>query len=78
MTITNLYLIGTHHYGFRPGVPARVIGYKMLTPDNPLGKQRHVFEIQFEDGAVDHVAVEDKSNYKLLTLEQIQLAENKL
>lgn len=42
----------------------------MVKPNDDL-ETRHCFEVEYEDGFVDYIAVNDRLNYLILTMEAI-------
>lgn len=54
---------GVHPYCFRAGEWADIIAVRMATPDGL--EERLVFVLQFDNGEVDSMPVEDIANYEL-------------
>ena len=52
-----LFYRGTHHYSFRSGKWAEVIGMKF--------DRRQCFIVEYPDGVRDYVAIIDVNNYEL-------------
>ena len=55
---------GTHHYSFRSGEWALVVGVVFVTP-NPRLEPRPAYIVQYADGRTDHIALYDRENYEL-------------
>lgn len=71
MTTEKVYLIGTHHYCFRHGIPSEIIGVVMGKPDKN-SKPRLAYKVEFSDGVVDFVPVSEIDiNYKIVTFTDI-------
>lgn len=79
MIVKEVYLVGVHHYCFRAGEPARVVGVKMITPIDNKGivdipqEPRVCYHIKFEDGQEDYVAKSDveAGNWEFTTLDDM-------
>ena len=54
---------GTHPYSFRPGEWAQITGVRMVTPDGL--HERAVFQVEYDDGFIDGIAIEDSDNYEI-------------
>lgn len=46
------YYVGTHHYSFRPGKPALILGVVSVTPDGE--EPRPCFHVRYPDGVEDY------------------------
>lgn len=55
---------GTHHYSYRSGEWAMVMGVVFVQPD-PRLETRPAYLVQYEDGKTDHIALYDRENYEL-------------
>jgi len=69
MTLDEAYLVGVHRYSFKSGKPAKIVGVDFVTPEN--GKPRLCYHIMWADKTEDWVAIEDSSNYKIISFEQV-------
>lgn len=70
MTKEDVYYIGTHPTEFRRNTPAKVIGFKMVTPEGL--KPRLCYEVEYSDGQIDYKVVDDNIGNKLVTLKEIK------
>lgn len=73
MTRDKAYLVGVHRYSFKSGKAAEIVGVEIVTPEN--GKPRLCYHIMWSDKTEDWIPVEDSSNYKIISFEDI-LADN--
>lgn len=71
-----LFLVGTHHFSFRAGMPAEIIGVVMALPEG-CGA-RPAFRVRFADGVEDLVAIfapphgeERDPHYELISGEDV-------
>ncbi len=65
------YLVGIHRYSFRAGKPAEIKGVRFVCFDAE-SPTRLCYCVQFEDGVVDYVPVEDSENYQIISEEYIR------
>ena len=65
-----VYLVGTYPYVFRTGIPALITGVKWVTPENR--DRRLCYQLEWDDGVVDTIPVEERENYDLLTFEELR------
>lgn len=54
---------GTHHYAFRSGEWADIIGVRICTPDSL--SERPAYECRYQDGKIDYIAISDSPNYEI-------------
>lgn len=54
---------GIHHYSFRSGEWAEIIGVRVDTPEGL--DARPAFLCRYEDGAFDHIPIIDSYNYEI-------------
>lgn len=69
MTQVKAYLVGIHRYSFRSGTPAEIVGVEIVIPDK--GKPRVCYHVLYDDKTEDWVSVEDNTNYKIISFEDI-------
>lgn len=66
------YYVGTHHYSYRSGEPARIVGVKTFYSN---GKPERVcFHVVYADGKDDWCPVSDIQSYKLLTDKEVKVS----
>lgn len=87
MLVEDIYFIGLHYTYFRCGIPALVIGIKMVTPNATTLQQRvkkgivvvgmaeyHprlCYHVRFSDGKEDYFPLEQTDTYKVLTFDEM-------
>ncbi len=57
MKIQDAYLKGVSPYFFRTGETAKIVGTKIVTPENST--PRLCFKVRYSDGLIDYVALQD-------------------
>jgi len=78
MKVVDAGFTGTHRYSFRVGEKARIVGVKMVQPDEG-GDWRTCFEVEYFDGKRDYVplwdpdATYDIAKFHEPTKEQIEI-----
>lgn len=65
-----LYIVGTHHYSFRSGEAALILGVTIQNAEKP----RPCYHVEYADGKHDFIAIEDYQNYKLVMPNEIRNA----
>lgn len=66
MKIEKAYIVGIHHYCFRSGQPAEIVGVVIGTPGGL--EPRLAYKVLYSDGVEDYVVVADIDvNYKIIT-----------
>ena len=71
-TKEKVYLVGTHHYCFRAGEPAEVIGVIMGKPSADA-EPRLAYEVEYSDGITDLVPVSEIGlNYQIITFAEVR------
>ena len=63
-TVEKAFLVGTHDYSFRPGVPAEITGVLWVKPDGL--DLRICYAIRFADGYEDYVPMADAVNFNII------------
>lgn len=58
------YFKNIHHYSFRPGEPAEIIGVGFIAP--PDCDLRACYHVRYDDGVTDHVPIADNKNYQII------------
>lgn len=69
MKTNRAFYVGTHHYSFRNGEPAEILGVETCFPENH--EATICFHIIYHDGKEDWCPVSDVENYKLLREDQV-------
>lgn len=64
MIIIPAYYTGTHHYSFRTGQRALIVGVFMVQPSE-TEPPRACFKVVYPDGRNDFCPVEDYKHYKI-------------
>lgn len=74
------YFVGTHRYHFQAGVPAEILGVKVLmAPDDKT--PRPCFHLRFPDGREDYAVMQDEDHsgkgglgvfYEIISEEQMR------
>ena len=64
MHVVGARIRGAHHYSYRSGEWALVVGVVFVTP-NPRLEPRPAYLVQYVDGRTDHIALYDRENYEL-------------
>lgn len=75
----SVYIINLHHYAFRPGMPAKIIGVKMVTPGSQYNKQytpRLAYEVKYPDGTIDQISFQSLANGEATMMTLTQMVEN--
>ena len=62
------YIVGTHHYSYRNGEPALILGVTIQNEKNP----RPCYHVKYADGKQDFIAIEDSKNYKILMPNEVR------
>jgi hypothetical protein len=70
MKTEKAYYIGTHHYSYRVGEAAEILGVSTCTPIG--GLPRTCYHIKFKDGKEDYCPLSEIGNYKILTHEEVR------
>lgn len=70
MPESTAYLVGIHHYSFRAGIPARIVGVAFGTPEGC--RRRLCYKIKFRDGRVDSVPVSDHQNFRIISGDDVR------
>jgi len=70
MTRDKAYLIGTHKYSSKSGIPAEIIGVEFIKPEGDLNV-RLCYHIQWADMVEDWIPISDNSNYKIVSFDDI-------
>jgi len=70
MIIDKVYLVGVHRYSNKAGIPAEIIGVKMIKPSEDL-EPRLCYHIQWSDLCEDWVAVDDAEHFEIITFTDI-------
>ena len=65
----SVYLVGTHRYSFRAGEIAKIIGVKIVTPDNL--KPRLCYHVEYADGVQDFVQIYNNCDFEIITQNDI-------
>jgi len=65
MKTQKAYLVYIHRYGFRAGEAAEILGVVIATasPNKPCAAYR----VRFTDGHEEYVAVDDSTNFKIIS-----------
>ncbi len=66
------YLVGTHRCSFRAGTPAKILRVLSVQPNGTKPDVRAAYEVEFQDGVIDYVAVSDSAHYKILTKYEVE------
>lgn len=66
------YLVGVHHYAYRTGEAAEIIGVKYVKPEGY--DWRLAYEVVYSDGKTDTVAYADVEYGNFVIISDVQLA----
>jgi len=67
----DVYYVGTHRDGFRPGIPAKVIGVKFGAKPNTEREVRLCYHVKYQDNVEDMCVVSDDTHYKLVQFKDV-------
>lgn len=73
------YIVGVHHYSFRVGQAAEILGIKYV---KPFGKDRFnqpyewrlAYIVKYDDNVIDYVAISDVENGNYAIISDYELA----
>jgi hypothetical protein len=66
MEVRPVFLTSTNIDSFREGMLAQIIGVRNVRP-SPRLEFRMCYQVAYEDGVIDFVAIEDSENYVITT-----------